>query len=307
MSDFYGNNQGYSSSGQEGFGQQQPPQQGGFTPAPPPATVAQAIAGSGGYQSPAPSGFSPAPASYEAPAPAPQQSGYGSGNGGNSYGSSGGNPGYGGNNSYQRPNNNGGGFPRQGGNGGKFQGRPPLTPQQLEALRLPKAAVITGNYNAQENVRPLVQEAINMLRHFGYILRVSSGKGIDDMALQAAGAEAEIYLPFRFDNVPKAHSTFNGDECKEFSRRHVPNWGSVPEKQHSFYHKTTRMVLGKNCKEPAQLTIIWSDDGVESAATSTPKSGHAGYAAILSRAINIPVFNLNNPNALQRLKQYLEG
>lgn len=243
-----------------------------------------------------------------APAPAPTfssqpSSGY-SGGSGNSYGSGNGGSGYGGGRS--------GGFGGGGGGGNRFQ-KPPLTPQQLEALVLPKAAVLTGNYNTdgKDHIPPMVQEVVALLKQHGYIIRVSQGKGFDDMANQIVGRGAEVYLPWKFKdqqgNFIYAHSTFNGDECKEFTRRFVPEWGAVNEKQQAFWFKTTRMVLGKNCKEPAQLTIIWSDDGVESVQTRGPKSQQAGLAAALSQAMKIPVFNLNNPGAVQRLKQYLES
>lgn len=289
MSDYYN---GYSSGGAPA------------APAPAPAGFSAAPAGfSEGFTPQAPA-QAPAPAApaYQAPAPSYQapapSSGYGGGGGG--YG--GGRPqggGYGG----------GGGF---GGGGNRFQ-KPPLTPQQLEALVLPKAAVLTGNYNTEgrDHIPPMVQEVVALLRQHGYTIRVSQGKGFDDMAHQIAGRGAEVYLPWKFKdqqgNFIPAFSTFNGDECKEFTRRFVPEWGSINEKQQAFWFKTTRMVLGKNCKEPAQLTIIWSDDGVESVQTRGPKSQQAGLAAALSQAMKIPVFNLNNPGAVQRLKQYLEN
>lgn len=179
----------------------------------------------------------------------------------------------------------------------------------MEALRLPKYAVLSGNYNAQDHLRPMVGEVVDMLKRAGYTIRTSSGKGFDDIALQTVGGhEAEIYLPCKFNDFNfTPFSTFNGDECKEFTRRHCPDFGSIPEKQQMWYYRNTRLVLGKNCTTPAQVSIIWSDDGVEGAANRTPKSGHAGHIAVLSRVLGIPVFNLGNPGAVQRLKQFLEG
>lgn len=270
----------------------------GFTPqAPLPAPQQPAYQGQGYAQSPAPS---------QAPAPAPAASGYG----GNSAYGSGSSGGYSGAGGRSGGFGGGGGGGRGGFNGGGFQ-KPPLTQAELDALVLPKAAAITGNYNAPEQVIPLIQEAVQLLRQHGYKIRISQGKGFDDYVGRVVGPSGELYLPWKFKNdngsfVP-AFSTFNGDECKEFTRRYVPDWGAINEKQQAFWFKVTRMVLGKNCREPAQLSIIWSEDGVESPQTRTPKSGQAGLAAALSRAMNIPVFNLNNPNALQRLKQYLEG
>jgi Na+/H+-dicarboxylate symporter len=63
--------------------------------------------------------------------------------------------------------------------------------------------------------------------------------------------------------------------------------------------------LGKDLKSPTQLLIIWSEDGAETARERTAKTGLTGVALSIAADLHIPVFNLQRPDAEQRLMQYL--
>lgn len=230
--------------------------------------------------------------------------GYGGRSGG--YGGNGGGGYRGGNGGGQRTGGwQGGGQRRQGGGGG-FN-RQPLTPEELAALKLPKAAVLAGNYGAPEQLVPLIREIADLLRQHGYEIRISAMDGFDKLVLDNVPG-AEIHLPWKdFNQVQNAFSTFNSDECKEFAKRYMPDWSTVKESHQAFFAKNARLVLGKTCKQPCQISIIWSEDGVEGPANRGPRSAHAGHIAAISHAMNIPVINISNPNAVQRLRQFLEG
>lgn len=277
-----------------------------------------------GYGAPAPSYQPQAPAAPAPVAPAPaygggDSGGYAAPSGGYSNGGGSGSGGYGGqrNNSYGGGGNGGGnryggggggGFNRGGGGGGRGRFPPEPTPEELEAMKLPRAAVLMGNYNANEAIMPLIQEVMGVLRRNGYITRVSCSKGFEEMAYNAAGRDGEVYLPFKgFEGKTEGFSTFSDAVSKEFAKRFLPEWNTIKESHQTFYSKNARLVLGKGCKSPAQVVIIWSDDGVEGPANRTQKSGHAGHVAAIAHAMKIPVFNLNNPGAVQRLTQFIEG
>ncbi len=229
---------------------------------------------------------------------------------GNKGGYQGGNKSYGSGNSY---GGGGGGYKAGGYNGGggnwkgKGQQQRPLTPEELTNLKLPKTAAITGNSKVPDNFRPLIQEAVSLLRSHGYTVRASGMDGFDKMVLECA-QDAEIHLPWKdFGGVPNAASTYNSDECKEYAKRYLPEWGGIKESHQAFYSKNVRLLLGKYLKQPCQIAIIWSEDGCEGPSTRGPQSGQAGHVAALARAMHIPVINLNNPNAISRLRHFLES
>lgn len=231
--------------------------------------------------------------------------GYGGGgrDSGGGYGGGGTGGGYGGGNRSGGRGNWGGGGRAAGGNFNKA----PLTPEQLAALKFPKSACFGGNFNAPEQLIPVIRECADLLKQHGFTIRVSAMDGFEKMTYDTIQG-AEVYLPWKdFNKIQNAFSTFNPDECKEFAKRTMPDWSAVKETHQSFFAKNVRLVLGKNAKQPCQISIIWSDDGVEGPQTRTQRSGHAGHIAAISHAMNIPVINLNNPNAVQRLRKFLEG
>ncbi len=239
--------------------------------------------------------------------PASNYGGQGGGQGGG-YGGNGG--GYGG-----RGNGGGGGYGGggRGGNGG-FKGgggggrggfKNPLTPQELEALTLPKAAVLAGNYGAPEALIPLIRDIAEILKRHGFVIRASAMDGFDKMVLDNV-QPLELHIPWRgFNQVENAFSSFNSDESKEYAKRYLPEWSSLKDSHQAFFSKNARMVLGKNCKHPCQLAIVWSEDGVEGPQNRSQRSAHAGHIAAMARAMNIPVINLANPDAIQRVRQFV--
>lgn len=296
--DFYQNNQGQGG---------QPESRPGFTEQP-------MNFGQSSSQAPAPSQNSYSGGNYQNQAPQQQQPQYtstggGGNNGGNWQNRQGGNNG----GNWQNRQGGGGNWNRNGGGGGgggnwKNRQQPkPLTPEELEKLKLPKTAVITGNGRAPDQLKPLIAEAGNILAHHGYTIRASCMDGFDKMVMETIPG-VELHIPWKnFNQVQGEASYFSNDECKEFAKRYLPEWSNIKEVQQSFYAKNVRLILGKYLKQPCQIVIIWSEDGCEGPATRTMQSGQAGHVAAIAKAMNIPVINLSNPNAIPRLRQFLES
>lgn len=293
--DFYQNNQPQGG---------QPESRPGFTEQPmnfgqSPNQYQNNQASTGGYQQSAPQQQAPAP-SYNSTS--------GGNNGGWQNRQGGGNGGGG----WQNKQGGGGNWNRSGGGGGggnwkNRQQQKELSPEELAALTLPKSAAFTGNQRAPEQLAPVIAEAVNLLRHHGYTIRVSCMDGFDKLAMDAAPG-AEIHSPWRnFNQVQNETSSFNSPECKEYAKRYLPEWGNLKDAQQAFYAKNVRLLLGKYLKQPCQIVIIWSEDGCEGPSTRTMQSAHAGHISALAKAMNIPVINLANPNAINRLRQFLES
>ncbi len=228
-------------------------------------------------------------------------SGYSGGNKGGSSGGGNWNNGSG----YQSNNRGYGGG--AGGGGWKGKQQKQLTPEELANLKLPKSVAITGNARAPDSLRPIIAEIAAILRQHNMVIRASGMDGFDRMVLDAV-PDAEIHLPWKdFGQIQNAASTYNSDECKEYAKRFLPEWSNIKDSQQAFYCKNVRLVLGRYLKQPCQITIIWSEDGCEGPTTRGPQSGQAGHIAALSKAMNIPVINISNPNAVSRLRQFLES
>ena len=64
--------------------------------------------------------------------------------------------------------------------------------------------------------------------------------------------------------------------------------------------------MGKNCDSPCQFVICWSEDGCENARNKTKATGFVAHLIAVANELRIPVFNLANADAENRLFRYLE-
>lgn len=183
-----------------------------------------------------------------------------------------------------------------------------MTQEQLNALVLPKRGIIlTGNYNAPENIIGAIREIGDIIQNAGFAIRASSMKGFDEMVMRSF-PQAEFHIPWKgFGECNNPKSSFDSDQCKEFARRYLPEWDTLKDSHKAFWGKNVRLVLGKNLDAHATAAVVWSEDGVEGPANRGQRSGHAGHIAALCEACGIPVININNPNAVQRLRNLIEG
>lgn len=219
---------------------------------------------------------------------------------------------------YQpRPSGNGGGGggngfnQRNGGGGGKgFQPREPLTPEQLERLRLPVSVVITGNDRISDSDGMTIDRFIKMIEAKGITIRCG-GQSETDKVVAKLARYPEYHLPWKgFDDIEFRGfgSGFNTDECFEFAKRHyLGDFETVNKFQRANHGKTARLLFGKSLRSPAQLVIIWNEDGGETPASTNSRSGIAGHVIRMASASGIPVINVKNPGAEARLSTFLEN
>lgn len=235
-----------------------------------------------------------------------QGGGYGGGQGGGGYQQN--RPAYQNNNGgggYQKkpwqPNNGGGGGGY--GNKGGFQ-RKVWTPEELARAQIYKSAVITGNENPPPAVHQALQRICPELEKRGFVIRTGGMKGMEN-AVEEMARNLEVHLPWKGFDGKESKFTYTSDEAKEFAKRHQPAWDNMKPVVQTFCAKNVRLVLGKDLKSPTQLLIIWSEDGAETARERTAKTGLTGVALSIAADLHIPVFNLQRPDAEQRLIQYL--
>lgn len=291
---------------QGGYGQQQQ-SQGGYQQQQ--SQGGQSGQGNGGYQSTGGGNGGGSSSGYSGGSGGnygSQGSGnYGGGQGGGNRG------GYGGQGGGGWKGGGGGGW-KGGGGGGGFGGkggfqRPQLTPEQLAAMPLPKSAIIDGNGRAPDQLVPVIREIADLLKQHGFAIRTGGMDGVGKMVMDNVPG-VELHIPWKnFGNISDPTSYYSGPECEEFSKRYLPGWDELKDSQKGFFKKNPRLVLGKQLKQPCQIAIIWSDDGVEGPSNRGQYSQQAGHIAALCHAMRIPVININNPDAVQRLRRFLEN
>ena len=142
----------------------------------------------------------------------------------------------------------------------------------------------------------------------GWMLRSGHAFGADqafETGALAVQGDAEIYLPWNgFNN---GHHLLNS--C--INAQALPNWNAAAKMATAFHpawDKCTRgaqalhtrniyQILGLDLRTPVNCVICWTRDG--------KASGGTGQALRLAEYLEIPVFNLQNEDALTQLADFV--
>ena len=84
-----------------------------------------------------------------------------------------------------------------------------------------------------------------------------------------------------------------------------PAWNSCSQGARKLHARNAYQVLGSNLETPADFVICWTPDGCETPETRTRRTGGTGQAIAIARLANVPVINLFNRDAEQRLDNLL--
>lgn len=217
---------------------------------------------------------------------------------------------------YYNPNNNsnGGnaGFNNNSGGNNKFYQKgnyqkSNFRRQEEEDVgepKLYKTYVGTGNKEAPPEVLSLIKRLTRELEEFGFVLRTGGLEGPEE-AFEVSAKNMELHLPWRGFNNKESKFTFTPKQALGIAKMFHPTFESLKPAIQTIIAKNVRLVMGKDLKSPTMFVICWSEDGVEKSSDKTSKTGNVGFVVSIACAMHIPVFNLANPDAEKRLKQYL--
>lgn len=229
-----------------------------------------------------------------ASAPSGNSNGGGYSNGGNrsGYGNSGGG---------SRPPYSGGG---QGG-GNRFAPKK-LTEQELADYKLYKVVTITGEKGMPEGRVADLIKVLRQAQEFDFTIRSTPLSELEETVARNANPKLfEYVLPFKGFNEIESKFTYTPDEAKELAKRSHPAYGGLKPFPQTICATKVRLVLGKDLRSPAQLLIIWTQDGAESIRDCTPQTGLTRVALDLACQLRIPVINLQRPDSAERILSFL--
>lgn len=117
----------------------------------------------------------------------------------------------------------------------------------------------------------------------------------------------EEYLAWNDFNGKKSKFSFNTESSKNMAKLFSPKFEELKKPIQAFQARNARGILGQNVKSPIHLAIVWSADGAERFRDKTPKSAFISHQLALTSALRIPVFNLERPDCVSRLRSFLNG
>lgn len=158
---------------------------------------------------------------------------------------------------------------------------------------------------------PYILERLRQLSLYlatcGYVLRSGGAEGADTACAIGAlcgGGKVELWLPWP---SYRDHTHGNAPDIQHFEIAATlhPIWKKLPRYTKYLHARNVGQILGQDCATPVEFAICWTPDGCESESTRTAATGGTGTAITLASRYNIPVFNLYNADAIERIQEYM--
>ncbi|MBQ0917019.1 hypothetical protein KBW71_01060 [Hydrogenophaga aromaticivorans] len=138
----------------------------------------------------------------------------------------------------------------------------------------------------------------------GYVLRSGAANGADE-AFEAGcvsvNGPAEIWLPWKGFNGHPDTGLYPSDEHFEKASELHPGWAHLGRGPRALHARNVGQILGADLQTPVAFVVCWTADGCEMEATRNRDTGGTGTAIALASRMDIPVYNLQNRDARDRL------
>ena len=207
--------------------------------------------------------------------------------------------GYGGQsqNGYQkRPYSQGGGYQSSG-----FQRKPK---QEFGPIELYKPYAMVSNRDVPVPILGQMSEIAKLMDNLGFTCRIDGGEGASASA-EPIECRKELILAWKGFNEKESAFTYNQPEAFEIAKLFHPTYDSLKPAIQAFLARNARVVMGQTLKSPIMFLVVYTEDGAETVKERTSKTGFAGHLIAMACGLGMPVFNLQKPDAYQRLvKQF---
>lgn len=168
-----------------------------------------------------------------------------------------------------------------------------------------KAYAGHGNRDTPPDILAQMTQLAKQLSDLGYVLRIN-GSDIPGNAFEAGATKVEHYLPWKsFKKSSPTLYTKPTEDAFEVAKRYHPVFDQLDDKIKLLIACTSHVILGANVRDPVAFLICWSPDGAEQVKDCTVRTGIVNQAIKIAASQGIPVFNLKNPNATERLNAFL--
>jgi hypothetical protein len=165
-----------------------------------------------------------------------------------------------------------------------------------------------GSRRAPPLVLQLAKKIASRLANMGYILRSGAADGMDtafENGCMESSGRSEIWLPWRGYNNHADTGLYPQKQHFDLAESLHPVWFNLSRGPKSLHARNIGIILGDDLLKPVSFVVCWTPDGCESESTRNKKTGGTATGIVLADRKTIPVFNLNNKDALERLKNHL--
>ncbi len=135
-------------------------------------------------------------------------------------------------------------------------------------------------------------------------LRTGGAQGADTAfwsGSKAVGGQGEMWLPW--EGFIQFYGCFYLPTEAHYNRvsKIHPAWDKLSKGAKALHARNVGQVLGSDLCKPVDMVICWTRDGAESASECSRDTGGTGTAIRLASELEIPIYNLARPDAMERL------
>jgi hypothetical protein len=141
------------------------------------------------------------------------------------------------------------------------------------------------------------------LNRLGWTLRSGCAIGADTAFENGAGELKELYVA----KAGVAGGLTPTQECFTLAASLHPAWHTLTPYVKALMARNMQQILGYELKTPAAMVVCWTPDGCESSSDRTRETGGTGQAISCASNNGIPIYNLKNPESVDRLEEYLSN
>ena len=162
-----------------------------------------------------------------------------------------------------------------------------------------------GSRSISFEVMKTITSISEILSEMGVILRSGGANGCD-LAFERGAKLKEIFLPWAGFNNNKSPYDSPSQKATEIAKQFHPNWGALSAPAKLLMARNSHQIFGIDFKKKSDFVLCWTPDGCEDGSKTSRETGGTGQALRIAFAYEIPIFNLKNKTALNRLEDFLK-
>lgn len=165
-----------------------------------------------------------------------------------------------------------------------------------------------GSRKTPDDVLSFMARVAIRLAKRGYVLRSGAAEGADsafELGCSEVGGQSEIWLPWPGFRQHSDTGFFPSARHFDAVSKIHPAWGRLSRGPRALHARNVGQVLGQDLASPVSFVLCWTPDGCEDSRSRTADTGGTGTAIVLASSLGIPVFNLRNESAKDRLGEHV--
>lgn len=173
----------------------------------------------------------------------------------------------------------------------------------------PTAFAGIGSRQTPRNVLDLMSAIAFRLAEKGHTLRSGGASGADlafEHGCNMANGQKEIYIPWDGFNTRRSSergvyslpATARLADAMQLASEIHPNWSACSQGARQLHARNCYQILGVNLDAPVSDVVCWTPNG--------SGSGGTGQAIRLAKMMNIPVWDLGNPEVFLKFQRMFD-